>query len=192
MAGRPPIANPETDPGSSLRGRGVDVLTMWWKWMAGIGAAVLTVVVAGVVVLAPGDGSRPMAGTLTTTTSASARVAPPTGRRTRGTPATWVAGSTKATPASGTATDPHPGWYCANGGAPSPHYATGAASSEHSCTDSELAADPPDWAKANSASAVSQSYWSCWDSGPPQPHHLGHSTPHEHLCTNGELADVGS
>src|SRR4051812_3135590 len=71
MAGRPPIANPETDPGSSLRGRGVDVLTMWWKWMAGIGAAVLTVVVAGVVVLAPGDGSRPMAGTLTTTTSAS-------------------------------------------------------------------------------------------------------------------------
>src|SRR6478672_10683907 len=68
IAGRPPIANPETDLGSSGRGRGVDALTMWWKWTAGIGAAVLAVV-AGVVVLAPGDGSRPTAGTRTTTTT---------------------------------------------------------------------------------------------------------------------------
>ena len=63
---------------------------------------------------------------------------------------------------------------------------------EHACSDSELAADPPDWSKASSASAVTQSYWSCWDSGPPEPHHLGHTAAHEHLCTNGELAGVGT
>jgi len=164
---------------------------MSWKVVAG-GVAVALVVIVGIVAVRSGDGSRRAARTGVTTTTpsepsaADGRAHVDRSTEPAGAPSTAAAGPRDAAAAS------HPGWYCSDGGAPAPHYGTSAAAREHACSDSELAADPPDWSKASSASAVTQSYWSCWDSGPPEPHHLGHTAPHEHLCTNGELAGVGS
>ena len=83
-------------------------------------------------------------------------------------------------------TENEPQWFCADHGAPSPHYVGTRAPTDHVCTDSELAADPPAWSA--SSSAVTQSYWSCWDTGAPRQHHLGHDAPGDHLCSDRELA----
>jgi hypothetical protein len=166
---------------------------MRWKLVAG-GVAALVVIV-GIVVAGSGAGPRHTAKTgATTATTTTTAEGPTAGGRVHGSGSVSTTSSpaTKASGARDTGAAPRPGWFCSDAGAPSPHYGTSAAGREHACSDSELAADPPDWSQADPASAVTQSYWSCWDSGAPEPHHLGHTAPHEHLCTNGELAGAGS
>ena len=101
--------------------------------------AVATLLVTGVALtIWPGDGSRRAAREepSTTTTTASTHA-----RRTK---TTAASSTTVPTPSTTTApTESEPQWFCADHGAPSPHYVGTRAPTDHVCTDSELAADPP-------------------------------------------------